>query len=1001
MPAALLRGVPSPPDDSSPPLIPDYALLRRIGAGSYGDVWIARTATGVYRAVKVVWRDRFADAGPYEREFRGLREFERVSLVQPRQLALLHVARRDEDGFFYYVMELADDVDRGRDIDPATYRPLTLREGRRAGAMTVARTLELGVELARGLAVLHEHGLVHRDIKPSNVVIIGGVPKLADIGLVASTTLALTFVGTEGFVAPEGPGAPAADVYALGKVLYELVTGLDRTLFPQLPEDFAARADRLAFLELNAVVLRACEPNLARRPAHARELLEDLLLVQAGKSVRRLWAAERGLARALKVAAVLAAMAGIAGTGAWVAWRRAQAEIALRAAAEADRDALARRTQYAGLLAQAARAVERGELGSGRRLLTLGREVVHGAVGLEWNLLTAQSWGDADRVLSAGGLAVSRLAWLQPGETVAVARGNDRVDALQVSDGGMVWSVPGMTALGGVSPDGRWLLGIDRTARPWAVPLRGGRPALAAAVGPDPTARPAASWPLGVDATGCLWGVEGAGAGRLWCFDPDRPAAMRTEDWLGQFAGGGWQYFRGAATPAGADAAGDPALAVGWVRQRGPEVAFLVTVRRPAGSTQAWHPTVRPGSLGWRRLASGGWSLEIVDDLTGRRSQVALGADELTEQLMPSGEPGAGAWTAAAMATDGEFKLKGSELRTATAGSGPGDEAVKVWRGHGAPIAAVVAAGDGLVSGDVGGEILWWRRPGPGASAARDAVRVDPDIAAMRLTFSSDGTQVYLPDPDGVRVVDPATGREVARWPAARWMSGASGGRAWGVTLAGDAVIALDERDGAVAWRGPVAAAKVMTLAGDYASGRLLIGRTDGTWERRAANGTITVVANVGDDWGFGVANKGRIVWSATRGGGMVGRDLEAGGAMVHRVDTAPVVAHLAALPQHGLVIGAVTTGELVVVAAATGAAVARVPLGAGGEYAVVTPDEARVIVGGADGALHVIDPTDWRLVATLSTGLNEPIEALAIGPQGASIAGLTKSGRFFWLRSD
>ena len=234
------------------PSIPDYELLRLIGRGSYGDVWLARGITGIFRAVKIVWRDRFEDELPFEREFKGLKEFAAISLSQAHQLALLHVGRNDAAGFFYYVMELADDAAAVRVIDPARYVPLTLKELRaRRGRLPVAECVAHGVALARGLAGLHARGLVHRDIKPSNIVLVEGQAKLADIGLVASVSDASTYVGTAGFVPPEGPGAPAADVFAFGKVLYELSTGLDRTDFPRLPADLGTRADVRSLLELD------------------------------------------------------------------------------------------------------------------------------------------------------------------------------------------------------------------------------------------------------------------------------------------------------------------------------------------------------------------------------------------------------------------------------------------------------------------------------------------------------------------------------------------------------------------------------------------------------------------------------------------------------------------------------------------------------------------------------------------------------------------------------
>ena len=53
--------------------IPDHTLLRKIGEGAYGEVWLACNVMGAWRAVKVVFRDRFRDGRPYEREFEGIR----------------------------------------------------------------------------------------------------------------------------------------------------------------------------------------------------------------------------------------------------------------------------------------------------------------------------------------------------------------------------------------------------------------------------------------------------------------------------------------------------------------------------------------------------------------------------------------------------------------------------------------------------------------------------------------------------------------------------------------------------------------------------------------------------------------------------------------------------------------------------------------------------------------------------------------------------------------
>src|SRR6185436_16251975 len=105
-----------------------------------------------------------------------------------------------------------------------------------------------------------------------------GVPKLADIGLVAETSEAKSFVGTLGFIPPEGPGTPQADLYSLGKVLYELSTGQDRHDYPALPAHSGEIAVDDAMLELNAVILKASHHDPRERYPSAEQMQNDLEL---------------------------------------------------------------------------------------------------------------------------------------------------------------------------------------------------------------------------------------------------------------------------------------------------------------------------------------------------------------------------------------------------------------------------------------------------------------------------------------------------------------------------------------------------------------------------------------------------------------------------------------------------------------------------------------------------------------------------------------------------
>lgn len=173
--------------------------------------------------------------------------------------------------------------------------------------------MSLALKLTEALAHLHGHGLVHRDLKPSNIIFVNGKPKLADIGLVASADASMSCVGTEGYLPPEGPGKPPADLYALGKVLYELATGRDRTDFPELPTLLRDDPKRSALEELNEVILKACEPDARRRYQTADAMHADLALINDGKSLLavrqrgRRWAFTRRLAFAAGLVLALAA----------------------------------------------------------------------------------------------------------------------------------------------------------------------------------------------------------------------------------------------------------------------------------------------------------------------------------------------------------------------------------------------------------------------------------------------------------------------------------------------------------------------------------------------------------------------------------------------------------------------------------------------------------------------------------------------------------------------
>jgi serine/threonine protein kinase len=178
-------------------------------------------------------------------------------------------------------MELGDDVASGQQVDPRTYAPKNLANVLESSAhLPVPDCVEIMLSLAAALDHLHQQRLIHRDIKPSNIIFVNGRPKLADIGLVTemeSDGQDVSDLGTKGYIAPEGPGTAAADVYSLGKVLYEMSMGRSRDAFPELPTNIFDRADQSVLMQLNRIILKACENDPTRRYQTAAELRADLL----------------------------------------------------------------------------------------------------------------------------------------------------------------------------------------------------------------------------------------------------------------------------------------------------------------------------------------------------------------------------------------------------------------------------------------------------------------------------------------------------------------------------------------------------------------------------------------------------------------------------------------------------------------------------------------------------------------------------------------------------
>ena len=268
-----------------------YRFIKEIGNGGYGYVYLFnRRRSGErnddYVAGKFVYRHIFgpsddrASGAAYQRALEGLQNFRSLSGESPYLLRVFDVRQRHGEGYFCYMMELADDMESGRRINPRVYRPRTLKnELERFGhrrRLPARKCIDIARGLARGLQILHEAGFTHRDVRPSNIIFVNDVPKLADFDLLAGHDAALTSYIPRTYAAPEGSHSSQADIFSFGKTLYEMCTGFPVKDFPCLPPDIRHWEDHSTLLKINKIIARACARDLRKRYASAEHLLNDL-----------------------------------------------------------------------------------------------------------------------------------------------------------------------------------------------------------------------------------------------------------------------------------------------------------------------------------------------------------------------------------------------------------------------------------------------------------------------------------------------------------------------------------------------------------------------------------------------------------------------------------------------------------------------------------------------------------------------------------------------------
>ena len=193
-------------------------------------------------------------------------------------------------------------------IIPECYHPRTLATiFAERSRLPIGECVRLGAAIASALGFLHRHGLIHRDVKPSNIIFVNGFPKLADLGLVTELSEPSMRVWYGRLYRAGRRRHGQADIYSLGKVLYEISTGLDRNDYPSLPTPLADTAEDRDLVSFNRIVLNACRGDTSRRYQTAEELLTALLSFQFSRYNP---GRERFNLRIIKIIAIVGAIVG-------------------------------------------------------------------------------------------------------------------------------------------------------------------------------------------------------------------------------------------------------------------------------------------------------------------------------------------------------------------------------------------------------------------------------------------------------------------------------------------------------------------------------------------------------------------------------------------------------------------------------------------------------------------------------------------------------------------
>jgi WD40 repeat protein/serine/threonine protein kinase len=422
----------------------DYELLEEIGRGGQGVVYRARQKSlNRIVALKVIALGPWATEAHLKR-FR--REAEAAAgLEHPRIVPIYEIGERD--GCCYFSMQL---VEGGRLDEIAMRDPVPIRQA-----------AELIAKLARTVHYAHQRGILHRDIKPGNTLIdANGEPHLTDFGLArlvekeSTITRTIEVFGTPSYMAPEqaagqtGQLTTATDIYGLGAVAYQLLTGqppfAGGTTYETIRQVLETEPRRPSLLnravgcDLETICLKCLEKEPEKRYSSAEALADDLERFLRNEPIRSRrisrserfwrWCKRKPVVASLTAALVAAVVLGFVG----VLWQLHRMQ---------EEESIARRNLYSADMNLAYRAWEEGNTQRAQSLLRAhlperGREDLR---GFEWRYLWQLCRDESRFTFSNMNFAPEVHSPVNPGERYGLVPGANSQTIITASSNTLKW----------------------------------------------------------------------------------------------------------------------------------------------------------------------------------------------------------------------------------------------------------------------------------------------------------------------------------------------------------------------------------------------------------------------------------------------------------------------------------------------------------------------------------------------------------------------------------